>query len=219
MFLTSFLPTLIRTSRVTFSSEAFYNRNDVKAILHAPTNITWHGCRPGSGRRRKLAKEPKRERTAEDHRKLFYMINDRPISVAPFIADLLNGGIPVVVYNGDRDMTTNMVGTELVLNQMSEWNELDKWYDAPRGAWKDQASTSKHPEAGWAKEYGHLTYLVVYNRYECVALIRMFTLIQNLTFLVLSITVKSGHMVSNDNSDVVRALCHPLVLTWCCARN
>jgi Serine carboxypeptidase len=92
------------------------------------------------------------------------MINDRPISVAPYIADLLNGGIPVLVYNGDRDLTTNMVGTELVLNQMEEWDNLDKWLDAPRGAWKDSASTSKHPEAGWAKEYGGLSYVVVYNR-------------------------------------------------------
>ena len=92
------------------------------------------------------------------------MINDRPISVAPFIADLLNGGIPVLVYNGDRDMTTNMVGTELVLNQMKEWKDIDHWLDAPRGAWQDAGSTSKHPEAGWAKEYGNLSYVVVYNR-------------------------------------------------------
>ena len=151
---------------VTFSSEAFYNRPDVRAILHAPTNITWHGCRPGSGRRRRklLTKESGSARTPEDRRKLLYMINDRPISVAPFIADLLNGGIPVLVYNGDRDMTTNMVGTELVLNQMKEWHNIDQWLDAPRGAWKDAASTSKHPEAGWAKEFGNLSYVVVYNR-------------------------------------------------------
>ena len=61
-------------------------------------------------------------------------------------------------------MTTNMVGSELVLNQMTEWNEIDEWLDAPRGAWQDAGSVSKHPEAGWAKEYGSLSYVVVYNR-------------------------------------------------------
>jgi Serine carboxypeptidase len=155
--------------QVTFTSEAFYNRPDVKAMLHAPGNITWHGCRPGGGRRRRhLAEathgETKTVRTQEERRKLLYMMNDRPISVAPYITDLLNGGVPVLVYNGDRDMTTNMVGSELVLNQMYDWKDIDKWADAPRGLWKDSASTSKHPEAGWAKAYGNLTFVVVYNR-------------------------------------------------------
>jgi hypothetical protein len=64
--------------------------------LNAPTNVTWHGCRQGEGRRRLL-----------EHRRL-YMDNDRPWSVVPYVADLLDAGIPVLVYNGDRDMTTNV---------------------------------------------------------------------------------------------------------------
>jgi len=60
-------------------------------------------------------------------------------------------------------MTTNMVGSELVLNQMTGWKNHDKWLDAPRGLWMDQKSTSKHPNAGWVKEYGNLTFAVVYN--------------------------------------------------------
>jgi len=85
--------------QVTFTSEAFYNRLDVKAALHAPSNVTWHGCRPGGGRRRLSEKRerPRASRTPEERRKLLYMINDRPISVAPYIEELLNGGIPVLV--------------------------------------------------------------------------------------------------------------------------
>jgi len=149
--------------------------------LHAPPNITWHGCRPGGGRRRRALLEEGnnneekmtvRSSPEEHRRKLLYMMNDRPISVAPYISELLNGGIPVLVYNGDRDMTTNMVGSELVLNQMMEWDNIDKWLDAPRGLWKDRGSYSKHPEAGWAKEYGNLSYVVVYNSGHMVRIIR-----------------------------------------------
>ena len=122
------------------------NRPDVKKYLHAPTNITWHGCRWGEGRRR----------LEEDHRKL-YMDNDRPLSVVPYMAELLDAGIPLLVYNGDRDMTTNMVGTELALNAM-EWSGKEDWLDAQRGLWM----TDKY-ESGWAKELGPLSFVVVYN--------------------------------------------------------
>lgn len=87
------------------------------------------------------------------------MDKDRPLSVTPYIGELLDEGIPVIVYNGDRDMTTNMVGQELCLNGM-EWNSQDKWLDAPRGLWLLEAHG--YP-AGWAKELGNLTFAVVYN--------------------------------------------------------
>lgn len=131
--------------QITFTSEAFYNNPKVKEALNAPSNITWHGCRQGEGRRR----------LAEQRR--LYMVNDRPWNVVPYVADLLDAGIPVVVYNGDRDMTTNMVGSELILNQM-EWSGSYKWKNAPRGLWMVNGT-----QAGWAKEYGHLSYVVVYN--------------------------------------------------------
>ena len=85
------------------------------------------------------------------------MDNDRPFDVSPYIAELLDDGIPVMVYNGDRDMTTNMVGSELILNQM-EWKGKDEWLDAPRGLWK----TDDYP-SGWSKEHEGLTFVVVYN--------------------------------------------------------
>ena len=85
------------------------------------------------------------------------MDNDRPFDVSPYIAELLHHDIPVLVYNGDRDMTTNMVGTERVLNGM-EWSGHDDWLDAPRGLWK----VNDYP-AGWSKELDQLSFVVVYN--------------------------------------------------------
>jgi carboxypeptidase C (cathepsin A) len=175
--------------QITFTSEAFYNRDDVKASLHAPTNITWHGCRGFGRRRRRLLAMAERRRHSRQlsevtesnrievvvdegldvddlpsyhqnqrHRKL-YMDNDRPWSVVPYVADLVDEGIPVLIYNGDRDMTTNMVGTELLLNRMA-WSGASNWTDAPRGTW---IVPTTNYQGGWAKEYGALTFLVVYN--------------------------------------------------------
>jgi hypothetical protein len=91
------------------------------------------------------------------------MDNDRPLSMAPYIGELLDAGIPLLVYNGDRDMTTNMVGTEMVLNTRLEWRGRGEWEDAPRGMWKMGLATPDEYAAGWAKELGGLTFVVVYN--------------------------------------------------------
>jgi hypothetical protein len=55
------------------------------------------------------------------------------------------------------DMTTNMVGSELLLNKM-EWSGKKEWMDAPRGLWMVNGT-----QAGWAKEHGNLSFVVVYN--------------------------------------------------------
>ena len=93
------------------------------------------------------------------HRKL-YLENDRPIDVVPYVGDLLDADIPVLVYNGDRDMTTNAVGSELLLNGM-DWKGKDEWLDADRGVW--MVEDKKGGEGGWAKEYLALKFVVVYN--------------------------------------------------------
>ena len=122
-----------------------------------------------------------------------YMDNDRPISMKSYISEILKhndaGGnnISLIFYNGDRDMTTNMVGTELVLNSLPIWDEKDdedsdsdgggdgesgdnnaqqqqqenkrqQWLNAKRGLWY----TNNYP-SGWVKEYNNLIYAVVYN--------------------------------------------------------
>ena len=80
--------------QVTFSSEVFYNDPLVKDALNVINKRhTWHGCQAGSGRRRLGV--------AQTIRKL-YMDQDRPLSVVPYIAELLDDGLPIIVYNGDR---------------------------------------------------------------------------------------------------------------------
>jgi hypothetical protein len=55
-------------------------------------------------------------------RHLLLLDDDRPISMAPYIANLLDdAGIQVLVYNGDRDMSTCVQGSEVFLNEM-EWS-------------------------------------------------------------------------------------------------
>jgi carboxypeptidase C (cathepsin A) len=93
------------------------------------------------------------------HRKL-YLENDRPIDVTPYVGDLLDADIPVLVYNGDRDMTTNVVGSELLLNGI-DWKGKDEWLDADRGVW--MVENVKGGEGGWAKEYMALKFVVIYN--------------------------------------------------------
>jgi carboxypeptidase C (cathepsin A) len=86
--------------------------------------------------------------------------NDRPIDVVPYVGDLLDADIPVLVYNGDRDMTTGATGSELLLNGM-DWKGKDEWLDATRGVW--MVNDTKGGEGGWAKEYLSLKFVVVYN--------------------------------------------------------
>lgn len=143
--------------QVTFASEVFYNNPMVRKALHAPGDIVWHGCRQGGGRRRLGGEDAPHQYARNFHRKL-YMDNEKPVTVVPYIADLVNDGIPVIVYNGDRDMTTNMVGTELALNRMEWKGSGDAWLNAPRGLWM----VGGH-QAGWSKEYGNLTFVTVYN--------------------------------------------------------
>lgn len=144
--------------QVTFASEVFYNNPFVRAALHAPPDIVWHGCRQGGGRRLSEEQSGSSSSSYQNRRKL-YMDSDRPVTVVPYIADLVDDGIPVIVYNGDRDMTTNMVGTELALNAM-EWSgsKDGAWLDAPRGLWMVDGH-----QAGWSKEYGLLKFVTVYN--------------------------------------------------------
>ena len=123
----------------------FFNTQAVQHALHAPTNITWRGCIPGSGRRRNRSRRRKLEvdsnerrngslryeegekadgklsREKERHRSLFLLDDDEPQSTAPYLATLMDdAGIRVLVYNGDRDLSTNSAGT-LILCVFAFW--------------------------------------------------------------------------------------------------
>jgi carboxypeptidase C (cathepsin A) len=182
----------------------FFNTRAVQEALHAPTNITWRGCIPGSGRRRRrrtlLQQDEQDNDESRSHtlnqegrgnlhpsarkRNLFLLDHDLPESTAPYLAMLMDqANIRVLIYNGDRDLTTNSAGSELVLDQLTEWSGNSKWTSghATRGLWmtlidnnnnnnddkdareNDTVQNNRTEFAGWVKVYQHLTFLVVYN--------------------------------------------------------
>ena len=127
----------------------FYNNPKVKEALHAPKDVYWHGCIPGAGRRLKDKKVlPGKTLLA----------NDQPESVVPYVAELLDDAeLKVLIYSGDRDMSTSPQGSEMLLDGM-KWSGADKWKTAVRGLWmvRDQV-------AGYAKSHKGLDFVVVYN--------------------------------------------------------
>lgn len=131
------------------SISRFYNNPAVKEKMHAPADTFWRGCIPGAGRRR-LQQESRNLMAS-------LLIHDKPLSTVPYIGELLNGGIRVIMYNGDRDMACNAAGTELLLNDM-EWGGADKWYGTARGLW-----TVNDEPAGYAKTHKNLSFVVIYN--------------------------------------------------------
>lgn len=70
----------------------FYNNPKVKQKIHAPMDKFWQGCLPGGGRRRRrLSEEEDNEPGAS------FLINDKPISTVPYIGELLDDDIRVLM--------------------------------------------------------------------------------------------------------------------------
>ena len=125
----------------------FMNNPRVKAALHAPQEIEWFGCIPGAGRRRRR------------RRQLGLLDHDKPVSVVPYVAELLDRwNVRVLVYNGDFDMSTNAQGSEMLLNAM-EWSGSKAWKVAGRGIWM----TQNENVAGYVKKFANLTFIIVKN--------------------------------------------------------
>ena len=160
---------MIQPGNTTFGR--FYNDPRVKEKLHAPPDIEWQICIPGAGRRRR------RRRLQQRVGRLLgegMLEQDRPISTLGYMADLLQGGIRVLVYNGDRDLSTNAQGSEMLLKsiQPAQWSGAAHWLSQPRGLWTVDKSgfvTEKEKNmdgplvGGYAKEHQGLTFVVVYN--------------------------------------------------------
>jgi len=123
----------------------FFNNKDVKRVLHAPEHVKWLGCIPGAGRRRRLVAS--------------LLEQDRPVSTLPYIAELLDGGVRVLVYNGDRDLSTCAQGSEMLLDSM-DWKGQNGWKSASRGLW---VVDDDRQVAGYSKEHKGLFFVVVYN--------------------------------------------------------
>lgn len=126
----------------------FFNLPEVQKKIHAP-DIYWEACVPGAGRRR--LKE----------RSLHLLDNDKPVSVMPYVADLLDDAkIQVLFYNADRDMSTCAQGTEMLLDDMS-WSGDKDWkdpYKTRRALWLVDGEV-----AGYARPLKNLAFVIVYN--------------------------------------------------------
>jgi hypothetical protein len=152
------------------TNSRFFNNARVKQALNAPDETLWMGCIPGAGRRRYLrAKEPvsPQENDAAD---FIYEVppeyypseplleQDRPISTAPYIAELLDDAkIDVLIYNGDRDMACCAQGSEAVLDNM-KWSGADDWKHAQRALWLVDDKM-----AGYVKKAKNLTFNIAFN--------------------------------------------------------
>lgn len=136
----------------------FFNIPEVRYATHAPDvtgigSTEWAECIPGSGRRQ---------------RRLQLLDDDKPVSVVPYIAELLDeAGIRVLMYNGDRDLSCCAAGTEMLLDEM-EWSGSSGWRatnppETNRGLWMVKGEDDKEEMAGYAKSYRGLEFVVVYN--------------------------------------------------------
>jgi Serine carboxypeptidase len=137
----------------------FYNDPAVQEALNVHPKRQWLECMPGAGRRRL-----EEEDTEEDESNLLpgqiLLAHDRPISVVPYVAELLDeAGINVLIYNGDRDMTTNSVGSERLLDAMA-WQGAEGWADSKQ---YERGMYLPFPETlgGYIKTYRNLQFLIV----------------------------------------------------------
>ena len=144
------------------TNSKFFNDARVKRAIHAPEDTMWLGCIPGSGRRRRR-RNLKEYHVGDQVPPEYYpdeplLEQDRPISMAPYIAELLDDAkIDVLVYNGDRDMACCAQGSEAVLDTM-EWNGAEEWKQAERSLW-----VVNDGMAGYVKSAGNLTFNICFN--------------------------------------------------------
>ena len=135
---------------------AFFNDPIVRESLNAPSfaeHKVWLQCVPGAGRRRRL--------DTRNQRELLLLDKDRPLSVVPYIAALLDDAkIDVLLYNGDLDLACSSQSTELAIESM-EWSGTNDWMDPNTTKW-EQWIVDGQP-AGHVKRFNNLEFLVVYN--------------------------------------------------------
>jgi len=117
---------------------------------------------PGAGRRRQRERRLEAPGNEQELPGKTLLAHDKPESVAPYIAELLDdAGIRVLIYAGDRDLTTNLQGTEKVLNGM-KWSGNSKtnkeWKTADRYLWMVNGNV-----AGYVKTLKNLDMLLVLN--------------------------------------------------------
>mmetsp|Transcript_25563 Transcript_25563/g.54284 ORF Transcript_25563/g.54284 Transcript_25563/m.54284 type:complete len:611 (-) Transcript_25563:74-1906(-) len=132
----------------------FFNDPDVRTALNLPSmeeKPYWLACVPGSGRRRKL----------KSSRELILLENDQPLSVVPYVAELLDDAkIDVLFYNGDLDLACPIQSTEMSLETM-EWSGKSEWMNQEVTQWMEWRVDGQ--PSGHTKKFNNLQLLAVYN--------------------------------------------------------
>ncbi|KAJ3084500.1 hypothetical protein HDU99_000502 [Rhizoclosmatium hyalinum] len=86
----------------------------------------------------------------------FFYTGDGEFRYDTAVAELLEGDVKVLIYNGDADFVCNYIGSESWLNAM-EWNGQGGYLAAP-----ERPFIVEENEAGTFKTYGSLTYVKIY---------------------------------------------------------
>jgi Serine carboxypeptidase len=137
---------------------SFYNNPKVQELLHAPVGTEWHGCQIHNDRRQR-------------RRRLKLLDHDRPLSMLPYLAELMDeGNVKVLIYNGDLDISVNAQGSEAALNRM-QWSHADQWYHSNRSLWivhnddddDDEKDLASPMVAGYVKQVDRLHFVIVRN--------------------------------------------------------
>lgn len=141
------------------SISQFYNNPAVQDALNVDPHTHWVACMPGAGRRRRKLSDKKEGDLLPGQ---ILLRHDEPLTMAPYIATLLDeAGIRVLIYNGDRDLTTNAQGSERVLDNML-WSGAKGWADTSRferGLW----FPFEKKFGGYIKSFRNLEFLIVAN--------------------------------------------------------
>ena len=75
---------------------------------------------------------------------------------------LIEAGVPILLFSGDRDLICNHLGTEALIHEMS-WSG-GKGFELSPGVWAPQRQWSVNDEsAGYWQEARNLTYVLFYN--------------------------------------------------------
>mmetsp|Transcript_10256 Transcript_10256/g.22808 ORF Transcript_10256/g.22808 Transcript_10256/m.22808 type:complete len:613 (-) Transcript_10256:224-2062(-) len=137
----------------------FFNDPVIRESINAPSlqeHPYWLSCVPGSGRRRRLERAHHKS-----SRKLLMLDNDRPLSVVPYISELLDDAhLDILMYNGDLDLACNAQSTEMALESM-KWSGAEGWMDPDTTKW--QQWTVEGQPSGHTKRFNNLQFLVVKN--------------------------------------------------------
>jgi len=88
---------------------------------------------------------------------LLFMLDDFNLSEKSILKNLLQNGLPVLLYNGFDDIICNYIGTE-ILSSVIDWSGQEEFNNATfNDAYLDNQQVSKY------KYYSGLTFNIVYN--------------------------------------------------------